>query len=382
MSILITALSCLVAEVLLLSAGYKILNPRGYRQAVDSYRWLRALPSLPRGILAWSAPPIETACAVAVLIPPARPAGLAATLAVFLIFYVVVGGDDRPIIANCGCWGFTEKGVPKQVLLARNLAPMGVTVTALALNLFAVSTDVAATIGGSRVLGTAAAVGALLPVALLVLEVPELLMIAALRKPVRQQTSQPGRPVLLPVPPPRGTVGSSSASNRHTTSLDDSCSLRVRGGSGRCGVPTGQEEFRELGGVVGTALALRAGAGGRAAQIVAVNPGFTATGPLASDRRLAGHESAPARPFSPSPRVRSKPIESPARTKGTTGTERDGATADSAAIYARLHLFGHGKDQVTMLVARLADLRKQERPVTRAMYLKERCFRRSRGRFA
>jgi hypothetical protein len=194
MSILITALSCLVADVLLLSAGYKILNPRDYRQAVDSYRWLRALPRLPRGMLAWSVPPIEAACAVLVLIPPVRPAGLAATLGVFLVFYVVVGGDDRPIIANCGCWGFTEKGVPKQVLLARNLGLMVITVTAFALNLFAVKTDVVATIGGSRVLGTAAAVGALLPIALLVLEVPELLMIATLRKPSQAAAGQPAQP--------------------------------------------------------------------------------------------------------------------------------------------------------------------------------------------
>lgn len=194
MSILITALSCLVADVLLLSAGYKVLNPRDYRQAVESYRWLRVLPWRSRGLLAWTAPPIEAACAVLVLIPPVRPAGLAATLAVFLVFYFVVGGDDRPVIANCGCWGFTETGVPKQVLLVRNLGLIGVTVTTFALNLFAVRTGVAVTVDGSRALGTAAAVGALLPIALLVLEMPELLMIATLRKPSQAAPGQPAQP--------------------------------------------------------------------------------------------------------------------------------------------------------------------------------------------
>lgn len=71
-----------------------------------------------------------------------------------------------------------------------------------------------------------------------------------------------------------------------------------------------------------------------------------------------------------------------ARAAWTTGTQRNGATVDPGVICAGMPSSDCGKQQVAALAARPADLREQERLDTRAMYLNQGCFRRSRTRSA
>ena len=118
MSMLVIGLSFLVAEVLLLSAACKLFRPRDYLDAVNSYRRLHTAPHRLGLLVAWAAPPTEIATAVLVMIPASRTYGLAAACGVLAVFYVVVGGDDRPVIASCGCWGVRQSPYPAAHYLA------------------------------------------------------------------------------------------------------------------------------------------------------------------------------------------------------------------------------------------------------------------------
>ena len=190
MSLLVIGLSFLVAEVLLLSAAYKIFRPRDYLDAVNSYRRLRTAPPRLRLLVAWAAPPTEVVTAVLVMIPASRTYGLVAACGVFAAFYVVVGGDDRPVIANCGCWGVASVAVSRRALLGRNIVLIGVAGAALAAAQFTSGTIL---VGGSQVVGAFVASGLMLPFALLALEFPELFMIATLRH-ADASGSAPARP--------------------------------------------------------------------------------------------------------------------------------------------------------------------------------------------
>ena len=175
MTLVLAAAACLVADVLLLSAGYKAYRPADYLDAVRSYRRLRSADPAVRSALAVAAPVAELASAVLILVPATRLAGLAAACLVLLAFHVVVGGDDRPVIANCGCWGRSSFGVSRRVLLTRNLALVGITVAALA------GAALADSASRAPLPATLLAAGMVLPLAFLVLETPELAMLATLR---------------------------------------------------------------------------------------------------------------------------------------------------------------------------------------------------------
>lgn len=175
MALVVTAAACLVAEVLLLSAAYKAFRPASYLDAVRSYRLLRSVNPALRSVLALAIPIAELASGLLILAPATRLAGLAAAIAVLFVFHVVVGGDDRPVIASCGCWGRTSFGVSRRVLLMRNLA-----LTAIAVAAFA-GTAISGPPGHDPLLETLLTVGMVLPLSFLVLEIPELLMLATLR---------------------------------------------------------------------------------------------------------------------------------------------------------------------------------------------------------
>lgn len=117
MTFVTVAAASLVADVLLLSAMYKLIRPRDYLEAMQSYRLTRRLNKAIRSLLARAAPLAEVASAALIFIPATRVAGLALAIAVLTVFYVLVGQDDRPVIANCGCWGRSQFGVSHRVLL-------------------------------------------------------------------------------------------------------------------------------------------------------------------------------------------------------------------------------------------------------------------------
>jgi hypothetical protein len=99
------AAACLVADVLLLSAVYTLIRPRDYLQAVRSCRLTRHLNKAARSWLAPAVPLAEVVSADLIFVPATRVTGLALAIAVLAVFYVVVGRDHRPVIANCGSWG-------------------------------------------------------------------------------------------------------------------------------------------------------------------------------------------------------------------------------------------------------------------------------------
>lgn len=169
----------LVAEVLTLSAGYKVLKPGEYRQALGSYERLRHLPPTLLGFLAVAAPVAEIVTASLIYPAPTRLAGLAAAFAVLLTFYVLVGSDERQVIANCGCWGRAAVSIPRRVVMARNLMLMVIGGGAL-LAMLTGAAGRSVEVGGSHVLGALAVAGMVLPFALFILEMPELVMLGRL----------------------------------------------------------------------------------------------------------------------------------------------------------------------------------------------------------
>ncbi|MGH3190312.1 MAG: MauE/DoxX family redox-associated membrane protein [Streptosporangiaceae bacterium] len=175
MAFVIAAAASLVAETLLLSALYKVIRPRDYLKAVRSYRLVRHLDKPVQSLLAWAAPLAEIAGAALIFVPATRVAGLALAIAVLTVFYLVVGGDDRPVIANCGCWGRSEFGVSHRVLLARNAGLLIISAATLA-GAAAVTPP-----GHASLPQILAAAGLALPFSLLALELPELIMLASLR---------------------------------------------------------------------------------------------------------------------------------------------------------------------------------------------------------
>jgi hypothetical protein len=50
-------------------------------------------------------PLAEVVSADLIFVPATRVPGLALAIAVLAVFCVVVGRDHRPVIANCGSWG-------------------------------------------------------------------------------------------------------------------------------------------------------------------------------------------------------------------------------------------------------------------------------------
>jgi hypothetical protein len=176
------AAACLVADVLLLSAVYKLIRPRDYLQAVRSYRLTRHLNKAARSWLAPAVPLAEVVSAGLIFVPATRVTGLALAIAVLAVFYVVVGRDDRPVIANCGCWGRPEFGVSHRVLLVRNAGLLAISAAALA------GTAALNPASHGNALETFAAVGLALPFSFLILEVPELFMLASLRPGSAQLT--------------------------------------------------------------------------------------------------------------------------------------------------------------------------------------------------
>ncbi|MDQ2814946.1 MAG: hypothetical protein M3Z75_24610 [Actinomycetota bacterium] len=169
------AAACLVADVLLLSAVYKLTRWQDYLAAVQSYRLTRRLNTKVRSVLAWTVPLAEVTGAAMTFVPATRLAGLALAIAVLAVFYTVVGKDDRPVIANCGCWGRSEFGVSHRVLLARNAGLLVISIAALA------GTAALSPAGRGSLVETLAAIGLAIPFGFLALELPELLMLASLR---------------------------------------------------------------------------------------------------------------------------------------------------------------------------------------------------------
>jgi hypothetical protein len=181
-----TLCDSLVAEVLILSALYKLANPDRYRQAAAGYSlYRRAAGRLPiPAWLPWLLPLLEIAAGGLLLTPNVgtQLAGGALASMLFVLFLVLLDRDDRVYITNCGCWGRDDVTVPRVAFLWRNGIVAGVAFAALAL---------AANTGPlSSGFTTLAGVGLALPFAMLALEFPTVASLFALRPPSAMAESE------------------------------------------------------------------------------------------------------------------------------------------------------------------------------------------------
>lgn len=160
-------LASFLAEVFLLSAAFKLHRYQDYLDAISSYTFLRSMPIL-RGrliALAWCVPAVELIIAIALLSPPARLAASAASVVLFLSFYVLISADQRLSIVNCGCWGRTSTETSRRTLAVRNLAFVAAAGSLLIWQLFNNSHPTVAV--------SLAALAMAFPLSLLMLELPQ-----------------------------------------------------------------------------------------------------------------------------------------------------------------------------------------------------------------
>lgn len=175
---MVTALlASFLAEVLLLSATFKLLRYQDYLDGISSYTALRRIPGLRRYIrpLAWGVPTAESIAGAALLFPRSQLAASIVSCGLFLSFYMLVGADQRSLIANCGCWGRTSVEAPRIALAVRNAFLVAAAGFLVAWQL----------IGGPppTIAISLAAIAIASPFSLLTLELPQFIQVASIRSP-------------------------------------------------------------------------------------------------------------------------------------------------------------------------------------------------------
>jgi hypothetical protein len=168
-------LAAFVAEALVLSAAFKLVRWRDYLDALASYTAVLRFPKLLGLVkaIAWSVPVVECAIAAALVVPRSQTDAAAASFVLFLLFYVLLGTDERPLIANCGCWGRTSIAVPKAVYLSRNILFLIAALALCILNIVVAS--------HTGLLDSVVAFIIALPFSMLVLELPQIAQVVAVR---------------------------------------------------------------------------------------------------------------------------------------------------------------------------------------------------------
>jgi hypothetical protein len=158
----------LVADVLLLSAGFKATHYREYASAARSFNAVRHLGPVVN-LLVVAIPVVEAALGGLILLPDTRDIGLLGSCIVAVLFVFVLQVDDRRVLAHCGCWGAVSPDVPRShylfrsaVLAALASAALGAEVTSSNMQQF----------DAFEVVVLACAT---LPVALLLLESPQII---------------------------------------------------------------------------------------------------------------------------------------------------------------------------------------------------------------
>jgi hypothetical protein len=168
----VLAASLLVAEVLLLSAGFKLSRRAEYASALASFTALERWPAPVRRLVGLSVPLAEFAIAALMLTAPTRALGAAAAVILVSGFSAVVALDRRPAVARCGCWGSARLEVPRSAYLVRNGVLLAAAAAAL-LGSFAVPTP--------DLLDQVLVALMMIPFALLTLELPHFLHIGSIR---------------------------------------------------------------------------------------------------------------------------------------------------------------------------------------------------------
>lgn len=163
----------LIAEVLAFSAAYKLITRTESDRAAAAYTLLRWIPSkyLSLATIAFSLAELVTA--VLLFNAPTRRSGLGLAIALLFLLTILVATDQRQILLHCGCWGATRLDIPKWAYLARN----GL-LTLIALLSYAASPD----LSSADWIETLIASALVLPLALILLELPGILHVASVAR--------------------------------------------------------------------------------------------------------------------------------------------------------------------------------------------------------
>lgn len=174
--------SSFLANVLALSAGYKLFKFDEYLAAVSNFSLFRSFNRRLLHLGASTVPAVEIGVAALLLIPGTNDLGLLSATALVGVFLVVVALEARPQIAHCGCWGVASVDVPKWAYLARNLLLVAVAGAATALSVrLGTAVDWSAV---EAILG----VGIMLPLALLGLELPQIVHLTIFERAAKRGT--------------------------------------------------------------------------------------------------------------------------------------------------------------------------------------------------
>ena len=174
----VALLASVVAIVLLLSSGSKLLSVADFRQAVDEFSLLTKAPSSLRGLVVLTIPALEGTTGVLLLLPAGLHLGAIVALVLASGFALVVGLDKRPTIAHCGCWGIGSAEVPTNLYLGRSLLLLGLAAGLLTATIIDPTTHFDAS---TRI----ATAGLALPFALLLLEIPQIGHVIAIQRLVK-----------------------------------------------------------------------------------------------------------------------------------------------------------------------------------------------------
>jgi uncharacterized membrane protein YphA (DoxX/SURF4 family) len=163
----VNVLAGLVADVYFLSAGWKLLHRKQFLFAAEGYSTLGWLPRSRRASVLSLVAPLELVLGALLLWPRGRAIAGFVAAGAFVLFAAIIGNDRRRFIASCGCWGSSEIPTPRIAYVARNATLTLVCVVVAVVSILAGNVD--SSVG-------AAAIGAamMLPLAALVLEIPDL----------------------------------------------------------------------------------------------------------------------------------------------------------------------------------------------------------------
>lgn len=160
-------ITAFLALCFFLSACYKIRDADEFRGALEDFSLLRRLPSPVQALATYLVPIAEIGVAVLLVAPGTTRLGAFAACGLAGAFALVVGLDSRSTIAHCGCWGVASAEIPKTYYLARSGLLLLAAAAALVLSVVGS--------GPSWDFDLAvAAFGLTAPLALLVLELPQI----------------------------------------------------------------------------------------------------------------------------------------------------------------------------------------------------------------
>jgi hypothetical protein len=158
-----------IAEVFGLAAIYKLRDVASFKRSLAEYSWARVFP---RGMVASFAalfPTAELVVAVGLLVPATAEWASTAALLISVGLVASVALDERDSISHCGCWGTVSPDTPRVAFLTRAIAVFG---------LAAASTVGIFTTGIPAFMPLMIGAFLVVPVALLVLELPQFMHLA------------------------------------------------------------------------------------------------------------------------------------------------------------------------------------------------------------